>query len=193
MIIIIAGVIEVPITVLNTIYVGAKNWLKIPLMVDLILVCAVLTATLGHNVSLVMVFPIIVSTRYFDEKYTNWVAIVSAIIFLISCVLCGLYGIVNMNMVKVPEGAALTVGAGQTLRDALLSVSKIDRLAYIKSLILNEFIPRLFIFLSLSVSCRYVASRGKYMIDVQSETAGKASRIETELYSAKKRLCSCGA
>lgn len=184
--VLIAGVIEIPITVLNTIYVGTKDWLKVPLMIDLILVCAVLTATLGHNVTLVMLFPIIVSTRYFDEKYTRWVAIISAVVFFISCIICGLYGIVNMNMVKVPEGTTLTVGAGQTLRDALQSAGHIDKIAYIKSLLINEFIPRLFIFLALSVSCQYVASRGKHMIDIQSETAGKTSRIETELNLATK-------
>ena len=35
--VLLASVVEVPITVLNSIYVGTKSWLKIPLMVDLIL------------------------------------------------------------------------------------------------------------------------------------------------------------
>lgn len=32
--VLLASAVEVPITVLNTIYVGTKKWLKIPLMVD---------------------------------------------------------------------------------------------------------------------------------------------------------------
>ncbi len=184
--VLIGGIIEIPITVLNTIYVGTKKWLKIPLMVDLTLVCAVLSAALGHNVTLVMLFPVLVSTRYFDEKYTKWVSYLSIFVFAASCVFCGLFGIVNMNMVKVAEGTVISVGHGENIRDALLNNVGFERLSYLKSLFINEFLPRCFIFIVLSVCCRYVASRGKYMIDVQSETAGKASRIETELSLATK-------
>ena len=181
-----AGIVELPITIINTIYVGTKKWLKIPLMVDLILVCAILASALGHNVTLVMVFPIVVSSRYFDAKYTKWVSYITAVIFLIASVVSGYIGIVNMNMVKFPEGIEISVKAGQTLRDAVQAAGGFDRLAYIKSLLLNEFAPRCLIFLALSVSCRYVSSRGKYMIEMQSETSGKASRIETELNLATK-------
>ena len=79
--VLIASIVEVPITVINSKYVGAKEWLKIPLMVDLIIVCAILSAALGHNITLVMVFPLVVSTRYFDEKYTRNVAILTALVF----------------------------------------------------------------------------------------------------------------
>ncbi len=82
--VLIASVVEIPITGLNSIYVGAKSWLKIPLMIDLILVCAILSAALGHNITLVMAFPLVVSTRYFDEKYTRNVAILTAVVFAVS-------------------------------------------------------------------------------------------------------------
>lgn len=175
-----AGIVGLPVTVLNTIYAGARKNLKIPLMVSLVLVCAILMSTLGHNVTLVMAFPIVVSTRYFDKKYTAWVSYLSALIFAVSCLLCGYYGILNMNMVVIEDGINLLIPAGENLRQAVLDFG-IDRVAYIKSLFLNEFLPRCFIFLSLSVSCRYVAGRGKDMLDMQSETTAKSSRIETEL------------
>ncbi len=178
--VVIATAIELPITVLNAKYVGTKKWLKVPLMVDLILVCAILSATLGHNVTLTMVFPVVVSTRYFDEKYTRIVAWATAIMFAAASFVNGFYGIVNLNMMPFQNGAELSVLQDGTLRDAVLAAG-FDKAAYIKSLFLNDFIPRCLIFLSLSVSCRYVASRGKRMIEVQSENAKKASRIETEL------------
>lgn len=178
--VLIAAIIEVPITVINTIYVGAKKWLKIPLMVDLIIVCAVLNATLSHNVTLAMVFPIIVSTRYFDEKYTKWVAIIAIIIFAIACVFNGMFGIVNMNVLKLP-GETLAIGANETLRDAILGLDTFTRAEYTKLLFINDFLPRCLIFAGLSVSCYFVASRGKRMIQMQSETVSKSSRIETEL------------
>ena len=181
----VAALVEVPITVLNTIYVGAKSWLKIPLMIDLIIVCAILAATLGHNVTLVMTFPIVVSTRYFDQKYTRNVAIITALIFAAAEVYNGYRGIMNLNMIKFPEGVELSVKAGETLRDAIIAHGY-DKGAFVKSLFLNEFIPRCTIFLALSVSCRYVAERGKNMIDTQAENAKKTSRIETELDLATK-------
>lgn len=178
--VLLASIVEVPITVLNSIHVGTKPWLKISLMVDLTLVCAILSAALGHNVTLIMVFPMLVSTRYFDEKYTKNVAIFSAFIFAVSCVFCGFFGILNLNMVSFPDGAELAVMPGGNLRDAILECG-IDRTAYLKSLILNEFIPRVVVFLAMSVTCRYISSRGKRMIEIQAENAKKTSRIETEL------------
>ena len=181
----IAAFVEVPITILNSIYVGTEKWLKVPLMVDLTLVCAILIAVLGHNVTLVMVFPVVVSTRYFDRKYTVNVAIFSALAFAAATVFNGFYGIINLNVLAYPEGASLLVKAGETLRAAVME-SDPDRMDYIRKAILNDFIPRCVVFLSMSVSCRFVADRGRKMIDMQAENSKKTSRIETELDLATK-------
>lgn len=176
----IATVVQLPMTILNAKYAGNKKWLKVPLMIDLIIVCAILSAALGHNVTLVMVFPVVVSIRYFDEKYTRNVALITAAIFLFASIANGIFGIINLNMVKFPNGAELSILPNGSLRDAIVDAS-FDKLAYIKSLFLNDFIPRCLIFLALSVSCWFVASRGRLMIKMQSDNAKKASRIETEL------------
>ena len=183
--VLIASIIEVPITVINSIYVGAKEWLKIPLMVDLIIVSAILSAALGHNITLVMLFPLVVSIRYFDEKYTRNVAILTAAVFAIAGIVGGFCGIVNLNMLRFSNEVTLSVAAGSKLRDAI-SPDSIDRVVYTKELFLNEFIPRCIVFLCLSVSCRYVASRGKRMIEMQSENVKKTARIATELDLATK-------
>ena len=183
--VLIASIVEVPITVINSKYVGAKEWLKIPLMVDLIMVCAILSAALGHNITLVMVFPLVVSTRYFDEKYTRNVAILTALVFALGGIAGGFLGIVNLNMLRFESDVTLSVAAGSKLRDAISSES-INRAYYTKELFFNEFIPRCIVFLCLSVSCRYVASRGKRMIEMQSENVKKTARIATELDLATK-------
>lgn len=183
--VLLASVVEVPITVLNSIYVGTKSWLKIPLMVDLILVCAILSAALGHNITLVIVFPLVVSTRYFDSQYTRNVAILTALVFAVSGVVSGFFGIVNLNMLRFSQDTTLTVAAGSRLREAI-TAGDINRVKYTKELFLNEFIPRCIVFLCLSESCRYVASRGKRMIEMQSENVKKTARIETELNLAKQ-------
>ncbi len=178
--VLIAGVIEIPITVLNTVYVGTKKWLKLPLMIDLILICGTLAAVLGHNVTLVMVFPIVVSTRYFDQKYTREVTIMSVIVFTIACLINGYIGIINLNAVKTLNGE-LIVAEGENIRDTLLSSGILIRSEYVKSLFLNDFLPRCLVFITLFSSCSYVASRGKTMIENQSEATKKSTRIEAEL------------
>lgn len=184
--VIIAGIVEIPITAINTKYVGVGSWLKWPLMIDLIIVCGVMAATLGHNVTLAMCFPIIVSTRYFDEKYTRNVALITAGVFFIASIINGFSGIMNLNMVHFSEDTLLTVAKEGSLREAIVAADGFSRAAYVKSLLLNDFIPRCFIFLAMSVSCRFVAQRGKDMIFHEAETAKKASRIETELDLATK-------
>lgn len=183
--VLIAAAVEVPITVLNSKYVGTKPWLKVPLMVDLILVCAILSATLTHNVTLAMVFPVVVSTRYFDEKYTLNVAVFTVLTYAAAAVVGAFVGIINLNMVTLPSGSVLSVLPGEGLREAILSAG-FDRGEYLKSSFLNDFVPRCLVFLCLTVSCRYVASRGKRMIRMQEENARKTSRIEAELDLATK-------
>lgn len=183
--VLLASVVEIPITVINAIHVGTKKWLRIPLMTDLILVCAILSAILGHNITLVMVFPLVVSTRYFDEKYTLWVSVTTVLAFAVSGIMSGFFGILNMNMLSFPETTSLTVAAGERLRSAI-APDMIDRVAYTGELLLNEFIPRCIVFLCLSVSCRYVANRGKRMIEIQTENTRKTTRIATELDLATK-------
>lgn len=180
-----AAVVEIPITVLNTKYVGTKKWLRVPLMIDLILICAILSAALGHNVTLAMVFPVVVSTRYFDEKYTRNVAIITAVLFAVSSIISGFVGITNLNVLRYQEGTVLHILPGATLRSAV-NAAGIDKASYIKSLFLNDFLPRCLIFLAFSVSCQFVASRGKYMIETEAQNAKKTSRIETELDLATK-------
>lgn len=178
--VLIAGIIEIPITIINTVYVGTKVWLRLPLMIDLILICGTLAAAFGHNVTLVMVFPIVVSTRYFDQKYTREVTIMSVIVFTIACFVNGYIGIVNLNAVKTVSDE-LVVAEGGNLREALINSDAFNRAEYVKSLFLNDFVPRCLIFIALFSSCSYVAGRGKRMIETQSETTRKSSRIEAEL------------
>ncbi|MBQ0110773.1 MAG: PP2C family protein-serine/threonine phosphatase, partial [Oscillospiraceae bacterium] len=153
-------------------------------------VCSILASTLGHNVTLVMTFPIVVSTRYFDSKYTIKVAILTAVIFLAASISNAFVGVVNINMVKFPEGTQIIVQQGENFRDVvtnLLDSGEVyTRLDYAKSLLLNEFLPRCAIFFALSSSCYFVADRGKAMINMESENVKKTSRIETELDLATK-------
>ncbi|MCQ2430888.1 MAG: PP2C family protein-serine/threonine phosphatase [Clostridia bacterium] len=175
-----ASIVELPITIVNFFFVGTKPWLRRALVGDLVVVCAILACALGHNVTMVMILPTMISTRYFDQKYTAKVAVFTAVIFLAAAVLNGFFGVINLNVYLFSEAVSLHADAGQTLREAL-SLAGFERSAYIKNLLLNEFIPRCMAFLAMSVTCRFIAQRGKDMIDMESEKTRKTARIETEL------------
>ncbi len=180
----IAFVLETPATVINSRLVGTKRWLKQYLMITLILVATILAATLSHNVTLVMVFPMVVSIRYFDVKYTRNVAFTTAVFFLIAEIVNAYVGVINLNMVKELTSNSIMIDNGSSLRQAVEEV--INKPEYIKSLIVNDFIPRCAVFFALFSSCYFVTDRGKKMVETQSENAAKTSRIETELDLATK-------
>lgn len=180
-----AFVVEAPITIINTIYVGAKAWLKRALLGDLVVICAILAAVLGHNVTLMMVLPMVISTRYFDRKYTTKIAIFTVILFFVAAVCNGFVGVKNLNIYYFTTDVNIKAQAGQKLRAVLADVP-LDAVAYVKRLMLDEFLPRCIIFLSMTVTCRYIAQRGKDMIEMEAEKTKKSSRIETELDLATK-------
>ena len=175
-----ALIVATPITVVNSIYVGTKPWLKRALMGDLVVVCSILASTLGHNVTLIMVLPLIISTRYFDRKYTTKIAIFTAIVFFAAAISNGFVGVKNLNIYYFTSDVTLTATAGEKLRKVLSTVP-LDSFNYVKNLIVEEYIPRCVTFLAISVTCRYVAQRGKDMIEMEAEKTKKTSRIETEL------------
>ena len=181
-----AFVIETPATIINSKYVGTKKWLREYLMITLTVVSAMVAAALGHNATLIMVFPVVVSTRFFDAKYTRKVAIYTALIFLAAEVVNSKYGIANMNMAikTVPEGKIVIDTAKTTIREVVEDI--MDQPKYVLKLLLEDFAPRCIIFFALYSSCHYIADRGKFMIETQSETSAKSSRIETELDLATK-------
>ena len=175
-----AIVVALPGTILNTIYIGTKPWLKRMLMANLITMCAILATVLGHNVQLVMVFPVIISTRYFDRKYTTRIAVFTAILFLAAAIGNGFVGVKNLNTYYFTFDTTLTATAGQKLR-SIISPVPFDRMEYVKKLIAEDFIPRCVAFLAVSLVCRYISKRGKDMIEIEAEKTRKNSRIETEL------------
>lgn len=175
-----AAIVEVPITIINDKYTGMKPWLRRALLGDLVVVCAILSVSLGHNVALLMVLPVIISTRYFDSKYTGRIAVFSAIIFLIATVLNGFFGVTNLNVMSFTEDAVVSIQAGERLRDVVARIP-VDYMMYVRKLLLIDFLPRCFFFIVISLVCCLIAKRGKDMIELESAKTRKTARLETEL------------
>jgi len=171
-------VIEIPIMAINQKYHGDKKWLREALAWGLIAICSVLSTLLGHNVTLLIVLPVIVTIRYCSPTFTKKVFFWSFLWFTIATVGNAFLGVVNLNIYNPQMGTVLNIEG--TLRQAVEAVGY-DRVTYLKQLILNEYLPKLMIFTVIGYTCVLISFKGKEMIKNQADISGKSARISTEL------------
>lgn len=96
----------------NRKYHGDHPGIKFYLMTTLVVVCAMLDALLSYNIALLIVFPLLLSLRYYSEKYTAWIAAVSAVAFTISAAVGSWFqlGILDLNFVDVANDTFIPYG-----------------------------------------------------------------------------------
>ena len=159
---------------------GNKKWIKIMLFISFTILLAIADAILKYNVTLIMVIPIILASRYYIKKFTIGVAIVTTIVFAMSCYMgikIGQQDINSYNLI-IPKGTTITVDS--TLRDAILKVN-VNEAERIKVLFIHFFLPRLFVYNIIAFACVQISQSGRKMIEKQTEITKKGARIETEL------------
>lgn len=145
-------------------YNGEKKWLKYFLMLAFTVVLARMDSVLTFNVMLISLIPVVLSCRYYSEKFTMIIAIVTSVLFALSA-FCGAY-----------------FGMGYVDRNFLVD----DRLLYTKYVMTQSFIPKWLIILLVSTVCVEIARAGRNMVFKQDEVSRNNQRIETELDMAKK-------
>ncbi len=161
---------------------GEKPWLKVLLMVVYVLVMGSLHMVLGHNVVLCLVFPVVLSVRYYSKPLTSLVSILT----VISYVLASYVGItrqitrIDLNMLEVPAGTVLTYPEADVLR-AAIDPSVIDHNRLFWHFMQHGFLPRLILFAMVSTICILIAERGRMAIYAQKAETEKTQRIATEL------------
>ncbi len=180
--VIIAVGIEIPAIILNRVFAGAGKWLKFMLMGSIVILCSVLSCFLGHNVTLVMAIPVVLSIRYCEEKFCKFSAMLTTVFFTAAAILNSIVGILNLNVVK--ELGAKDLHIVTNLRDAVIAAGY-DPAAYMKSVIINDYLPRYIAFLLIAFCCVKIAKRGREMVELQNKVAMDNSRIETELNLAR--------
>ena len=119
--VLIAVILEIPAIILNRVYAGAKRWLKFMLMGTIVILCAVLSSILGHNVTLVMALPVVLSVRYCEDKFCKFTTMLTTVFFTASAVVNAYLGILNLNVVKVLESNDLHIVT--SLREAVIAAS----------------------------------------------------------------------
>ena len=171
-------IVQVPIAALNQKYRGDKKWLKYVLQVGLLIQCGIMNVCLGHNVTLVMVIPVLISIRYFNAKFTRRIMWITYGVYILSSGFLESFGIINLNVFRVPEGTVIEVG--NSLR-AAIEAANTAREGYLLSYFINDVLPKFIVFAVIGVICIIVAKRGRELIDMQVKYTEKASRIKTEL------------
>lgn len=159
---------------------GSKKWLKYFLMVEYILVLAVLSSILTYAVELIIVFPVILSVRYYNRRFTVQTIIVTLILFGVLANISHSIGMLNLNYVNNAMQSIDTVHLnGQRFAEVIGGL--VDPEVYKHSYLRFHYIPTIILYSLISIICAEVSDKGREMVIKQKEITGKSTRIEAEL------------
>lgn len=182
----------VEITILLAICKIFKNdawWLKPLLIVGMVIVYALLDSMLTHKAAILMVLPVVFSSRYFSRRLTIVTSLFTTVVFMFSAVWGATHGFINLNIVTMEEGTRM-VATGGFLGDAIQNVLNLDKAAGDKMLITNtllyDYLPKWLMFSIVSIISCNIAHRGRDMVVTQHEKDVKGARIESELNLATR-------
>lgn len=163
-------------------YKGAKSWLKFLMLFEYVAVLSRLTSVLDFYVSMTIVIPVIISTRYYSKKFTVWIASTSAIMYILSATASSLFGmgITDFNIYSPYSPLTVSLDATNVLQD-VLTVAADERWKYFGQYMLYSCLPRYFVFSIVCVVCIKITERGHDLVVKQAEISGKTAAIEAEL------------
>ena len=156
-------------------------WLKYLLLLGLLAVYARIDAMLTHKVAILIVLPALCSSRYFSNRLTVKMALLTAVVFFFTTIEGAYHGWINMNDVMVEPGSTFTntgVWLGSGIEETL------DRAQYLRNTLLFTYVPKLLMLGLAAVICENIARRGRRMVEEQKELSESSARIETELHMA---------
>ena len=159
-------------------------WLKNLLMLGMVLVYARLDSLLTHKAAILMVLPVVFSSRYFSRKLTVTVSLLTGLVFALSSAWGATHGFINLNIVTMPAGVEIiTTGGflGEAVENAGVSPEML-----VRNTLLYDYLPKWFMFsIAAIISCN-IAKRGREMVVEQHEKDMNTARIEYELSLANR-------
>lgn len=167
-------------------------WLKPLLIIGMVFVYALLDSMLTHKAAILMVLPVVFSSRYFSRRLTVFTSLFTTFIFAFSAVWGATHGFINLNIVTMDAGTEM-VATGGFLGDTILNVLNLNEDAWkageemlIRNTLLYDYLPRWLMFSIVSVISCNIARRGRDMVVTQHEKDIKGARIESELNLATR-------
>lgn len=162
---------------------GKRKWLKILMLIEYCVVLARVEMILNHNVVLLMVFPVVLSVRYYSRTITNFTAAFSIFLAGLAAYFGVVYkmGRIDMNMVRLEPGTVLNFTELSTLRKVVESQATINYDLLLKQTMQNSFLPKFILFSMVAIMCSEIARKGRSAIFAQQAETQKTERISTEL------------
>lgn len=162
---------------------GRKKWLKILLLIEYTIVLARVESVLLHNVTLCMVFPVVLSIRYYSRPVTSFTALLTTLLSGVADYFAVVLqmGRLDLNMVSLDAGTVLTFDKLELLRDVVNAQANIDRHLLWQRTIQHFYAPKLLLFSMVAIMCAEIARRGRFAIFSQQAETQKTERISTEL------------
>ena len=154
-------------------------WLKSLLLLGLVLVYARLDSMLTHKAAILMVIPVVFSSRYFSRRLTVFTSILTTVVFALSAYWGATHGLINLNIVTFPAGTVMTATGG-FLGETIQNAGASDSMLIVNTMIF-DYLPKWLMFSIISVISCNIARRGRDMVVSQHEKDIKSARIESEL------------
>ena len=154
-------------------------WLKPLLLMGMVFVYARLDSMLTHKAAILMVIPVVFSSRYFSRKLTIFTSLLSTVVFACSAYWGATHGLINLNIVTFPAGTNM-VATGGFLGEAIQNAGATDEMLIINTMVF-DYLPKWLMFSIISIISCNIARRGRDMVVSQHDKDVKSARIESEL------------
>ena len=163
---------------------GEKTWLKIVLLTEFTVVLSRIDAALTFIVPILIVFPVILSVRYFSSKLTKFIAIFTTVVFSISSIYGCYHGVLNVSNVPLEESGVINIINGSITESVI--AHGYDVKEYVIDTLRFYYTPKMLIYAVIGTLCVMIAEAGKNMILQQEKTTRSNERMSTELDLASR-------
>lgn len=162
---------------------GRKKWLKILMLIEYTIVLARIESVLTHNVTLCMVFPVVLSIRYYSRPVTSFIAFFTTLLSGVADYFAVVYkmGRIDLNMLELDAGTVLTFDKLALIRDVIMQQATIDYNRLWLHTLQHSYLPKLILYSMVAIMCSEIARRGRQAIFSQQAETQKSERISTEL------------
>ena len=166
---------------------GEKKWMKLLLLVTYAVVLAQVESVLTSSVLLGLLFPIVLSIRYYSRAMTQLTGLLTALFLFIASWMSVVLrlGTVDLNLLQLPGGTVLRFSRADSLYNTVMSQAEIDTRQLWHSTVVQSYLPRLVLLLLITLICAEIAKRGRVLLFEEHEEAKKTERISMELDLAK--------
>ena len=161
-------------------YKGDKPWLKTMMITILMLVFAGLDGMLVISSSILMVMPVVLSIRYFSQRFSLNVALITLVLFVLSSTWGAVYGIQDLNNVELPVGTVIVMEDTTWLGEVVVNLETVKG-TIIPDTLLFSFLPKSVLFGIVAFASIKIAGQGRILVVKQKDLTEKTARLTTEL------------